>query len=348
MNVFRLVKFAVLASASVLAAASYAATETFTLSTGEIIKGVAEGEKDGVLSLKTQYGTISVPVASVAKRELDATKEQSAQAQVAEKAPEPQAPKKPTIDDVPPPEDKDPEWVEDYRNFVEQHFPEGWQFRLRGGLELKKTDAETFSVYAAFDVKKEWDVNIFAATVFYNYATQTDSAGVDSKTIDNYGARTTYKRFFNETKTWYISNFLNYKKDPVKQIVHEIDESLTFGYRFDFKRYNLTIDIGPGPGVRYIESSVDGVETVATALVQEDLNWVISKTFRAEQNFVATLDLNQSDKYSVLFKAALVAHMTKVMDLAIRYSVEYDTISSSTVKTEQRLIIAFEFPFNWQ
>ena len=335
------------------AISAFAAVEVFTLSSGEVFTGVSTGEDNGVVSFKTQYGVLSIPSSAIVKKEL-AKVDQTIEAKIV-KAQEPEAEKKPEpapepVADpaAPDPIDRDPQWVEDYRNFVEHYFPEGWQFRLRGGLEYRDTDSSTFSFNLSFDIKKEWDVNIFTATAYYNYTSQTASDGAKDITIDNYGVDTAFKRFFNETKTWYVSNILNYKRDQVKDIRHQVDEAITLGYRFDFKRHNLIIDVGPGPAVRYVETDADGVSWVAMALLQEDLTWIISKTFRFEQSLSATWDLQETDKYSATFRMALIAHLTKVMDLAIRYSYQYDNISSTTVTTEQRLIIAFEFPFNWQ
>lgn len=337
--------------AAFAALSANAAVEVLTLSSGEKIAGEIGKEVKGKVAVKTPYGVLNIPVSEIASREvaknLVATPDGSMKVASIEQ-PKPAAKPAPAPETAPTPEEKDPQWAEDYRNFVETYFPDGWQFRLRGGLEFRKTDSSVFSFHVSFDVKKEWDVNILTATAYYNYTTQKSSAGVEDVTIDNYGVDTMYKRFFNETKTWYIANLLSYKHDQVKSIRHQVDESITFGYRFDFKRHNLVIDIGPGPAVRYTESSVSGTDFVAIALLQEDLNWIISKTFRFEQGFVASLDLNNTDKYAVYFKMALVAHLTRVMDLALRYSYQYDNISSSTVTTEQRLILAFEFPFNWK
>ena len=324
---------------------AFAAIEKFTLATGEVFTGEAVGTKDGNVSLKTKYGTLTIPSSAISKKEVVKTSanEQAKVAAAPAPAPAP-APMTPPED----PKEKEPEWVADYRNFVETYFPEGWQFRLKGGIEYAKTDSSTLSYAVSFDVKKEWSVNIFTATFYYNYATQKSSAGVEEKTIDDYGFDTAFKRFFNDTKTWYLSNIFTYEHDQVASIRHEVEEAITIGYRFDFKRHNLTIDVGPGPAGRYTQLMNDHEEWTALAVIQEDLNWIISKTFKFEQNFYATVDLQDTSKYGVTFKMALVAHLTKVMDLALRYSYKYDNISSETVTEEQRLILAFEFPFNWK
>ena len=182
------------AIACLSAVAAEASVEVFTLNSGDTFKGEQVSSKDGVVSIKTAYGKLSVPVADIKTRELaSAAKAEEKAVQVAKEA-------------GPIPQEKDPQWVVDYRDFVRRTFPEGWQFRIKGGMEFKKTDSSTFSFYAAFDVKKEWGVNVFTATAYYNYTSQTDTSGAKDVTIDNYGLNTNYKRFFNATKTWYLSN----------------------------------------------------------------------------------------------------------------------------------------------
>ena len=349
------------AIACLSAIAAEASVEVFTLNSGDTFRGEQVSTKDGVVLIKTAYGEISVPVADIKTRELaSAAKSEEKAVQVAkdEKAPAaqaapvdekaPAAQAAPVDEAAPIPQEKDPQWVVDYRDFVRRNFPEGWQFRIKGGIEFKKTDSSTFSFYAAFDVKKEWGVNVFTATAYYNYTSQTSTSGVKDVTIDNYGLNTNYKRFFNSTKTWYLSNILNYLHDEVKGINNQVDEAVTIGYRFDFKRYDLIIDIGPGPLVRYVDSESEGINWVAMALLQEDLTWSISKVFRLEQSLNAAIDVLSGNKYSVTFQMALIAHITEVADLALRYIARYDNISSTTVTTEQRFILAFEFPFNWK
>ena len=337
------------AIACLSAVAAEASVEVFTLNSGDTFRGEQVSSKDGVVSIKTAYGKLSVPVADIKTRELaSAAKAEEKAVQVAKDEKAPAAQTAPVDEAGPIPQEKDPQWVVDYRDFVRRNFPEGWQFRIKGGMEFKKTDSSTFSFYAAFDVKKEWGVNVFTATAYYNYTSQTDTSGAKDVTIDNYGLNTNYKRFFNATKTWYLSNILNYLHDEVKGINNQVDEAVTVGYRFDFKRYDLTLDIGPGPAVRYVDSESEGIQWIAMALLQEDLTWSMSKVFRLEQSLNAAIDMLSGDKYSVTFQIALIAHITEVADLALRYIAQYDNISSTTVTTEQRFILAFEFPFNWK
>ncbi len=329
--------------------------EIITLTNGDRISGKVSLANDAQIVLTTQFGDITIPRASITAISADANSPTITQntpvpaaetaAAVSEAAPAEPAPD-PT---APPAVDKEPEWLTDYRNFIKENFPETWQFRIRGGLEYRETTSSIFSVYAAIDLKKEWDLNKFSATAYYNYTSETSVAGVDSTTLDKWGLDTSFRRDFDETSHWYVQNILNYKRDRVKNIKDQVDEAVTFGYRFEFERYDLTIDIAPGPAVRYINADDFSTKWVLMGVVAEDLNWQISKFLKLEQNAYVGMNLTNSHQYSAYFRLGLVIHATEVIDIALRYSYDYDAINASTAqKTEQRLMLSFEAPFNWK
>lgn len=122
-----------------------------------------------------------------------------------------------------------------------------------------------------------------------------------------------------------------------------------FGYRFDFKRYDFYIDIAPGPAVRYINADDYDTKWVAMAVVSESLHWDISKLMAFEQKLYAGFNLQKPEEYSVNLGLALLMHATEVMDIALRYTYSYDAVNAdSAQKSEQTLLLSFEFPFNWK
>ncbi len=331
--------------------ASSANAEIITLANGDKLTGKVSQANDAQIVLTTQFGDLTIPRASISAISADANSPTISQnAATVESAPaapaEAAAPADPA---APPAEDKEPQWLTDYREFVKEFFPETWQFRIRGGLEYRETTSSVFSVYAAIDAKREWDLNKFSATAYYNYTSEESVAGVESTTLDKWGIDTSFRRDFDETSHWYVQNILNYKRDRVKLINHQVDEAVTFGYRFDFERYDLTIDIAPGPAVRYIEATGFDTHWVAMGVVAEDLNWKISKFLKLEQNAYVGMNLTNSHQYSAYFRLGLVIRATDVLDIALRYSYDYDAVNSSEAqKTEQRLMLSFEAPFNWK
>jgi len=336
---------------SCLIAAS-AGAEVVTLSNGDRLTGKIAQTGDSQIVLTTQFGDIAIPrtsitaisadsnSATVSQQASDAGTANDAAAQSPAVAADPTAPEAKA---------REPEWITGYRNFVQQNFPEGWQFRLRGGLEYRETTSSNFAVYAAFDVKKEWDLNHFSATAYYNYTRETTVADVTNVTLDKWGIDTNFRRDFNETRRWYAQNILAYKKDMVKGIKDQVDEAVTLGYRFEIDRYNLVIDVAPGPAIRYINAENFSTKWAMMAVLAEDITWEISKLLRFEQNGYLGLNVTNVNQYSAYFRLGLVVKASDVMDIALRYSYDYDGINAVTAqREEQRLLLSFEFPFNWK
>ncbi len=329
---------------------SFAANaEIITLANGDRLTGKVSQANDAQIVLTTQFGDITIPraaIGAISADENSATVTQNA-APAAEAKAEAAAP----ADDpaAPPAKEEEPEWITEYREFIKENFPETWHFRVRGGVEDRRTTSSAFSVFLALDVKKEWDLNKFSATAYYNYTKEKSVAGVESVTLDKWGVDTNFRRDFDETSHWYLQNILNYKRDRVKGIKDQVDEALTIGYRFEWERYNLTLDIAPGPAVRYINADNFDTKWVLMGVVAEDLNWQISKLFKFEQNAYVGMNLMNRHQYSAYLRLGLVFHATEVMDISLRYSYDYDAVNAATAqRTEQRLLLSFEFPFNWK
>lgn len=346
-NSFRKIA-AMLAVCAFSCGAAYA--EILTLANGDRITGTVVSATPETVVLNTIFGKVSIPRGSITLVSANAQDEAEAK-KAAEPAPAAAlapAPAPQNDETAPEAKAKEPEWIVEYRNFVKQNFPEGWQFRLRGGVALKETTSTNFTVNFAFDVKKEWDLNKFAATAFYDYTSETVN-DITNRTIDKYGIETKFRRDVDKSSHWYYENLLSYRRDTVKGITDQVDEALTFGYRFDFKRYNMYIDIAPGPAVRYVNARNYDTHWVAMAVLAESLHWDISKLMVFEQSAYAGFNLEKPEEYSAYLKLALLVHATEVMDIALRYAYSYDAINASSAqKSEQTLLLSFEFPFNWK
>lgn len=349
-------KFLMLSVATV-AAFSAANAEIINLANGDRITGNIVSATPEKIVFSTSFGEITIPRNSISLISANASDEAAAKgasSAVKSSAAAPSSVKSESKSEVvydetaPEPKAKEPEWIVDYRNFIKTYLPEDWQFRLRGGLALKETTSTNFSLNAAFDVKKEWDLNKFTATAFYDYTSETVN-DVTNRTLDKYGVGTTFRRDLDKSSHCYYENLLSYRRDTIKNIRDQVDEAVTFGYRFDFKRYNLYIDIAPGPAVRYINAKDYDTKWVAMAVLAESIHWDISKLLVFEQSAYAGFNLENPEEYSAYLKLALLVHATEVMDIALRYTYSYDAINASNAqKSEQILLLSFEFPFNWK
>ncbi|MBP3526593.1 MAG: DUF481 domain-containing protein [Opitutales bacterium] len=338
-------------AAAIATACAAADAEIINLANGDKITAAIVSSTPESVVANTVFGQVSIPRSAIANISPDAA---PADANAADAAPVAQAPApaqqaEPAADETAPePKAKEPEWITEYRNFIKQNFPEDWQFRVRGGAALKETTSTNFSVSLAFDAKKEWDLNKFEFTAFYDYTSETID-DITNRTLDKYGAETKFRRDVNKASNWYYENLLSYRRDTIKGIRDQVDEALVFGYRFDFKRYDFYIDIAPGPAVRYINADDYDTKWVAMAVVSESLHWDISKLMAFEQKLYAGFNLQKPEEYSVNLGLALLMHATEVMDIALRYTYSYDAVNAdSAQKSEQTLLLSFEFPFNWK
>lgn len=348
--------------------ATSALGEIVNLSNGDRITGKVLSTTAKQVVVQTSFGTVTIPIEQVAgvlpseQAEKGAKEAQAKAGQQQEQAEakaeadakavaaKPEA--APAAADPAAPEAKPREvgWIKEYRAFIKESLPEDLHMRFRGGVQYRETSSKTMSVGLAFDLVENFsELQTFKTTLYYEYATETPEGGTDSVTVDKYGIDTSYRVDFNETKTWYFNNILNYKVDRVRGIRNQLDEAATFGYRFDFDRYDLVIDVAPGPAVRYINAEDYDTHWVAMAVISEDLVWKFHSFMRFEQNLYAGFDLENPDKYSVNLKLALIANVSEVMDIALRYSYIYDSINATDAqKSEQILTLSFEFPFNWK
>ena len=338
-------------AAAIATACAAADAEIINLANGDKITAAVVSSTPESVVANTVFGQVSIPRSAIANISPDAA---PADANAADAAPVAQAPApapqaEPAADETAPePKAKEPEWITEYRNFIKQNFPEDWQFRVRGGAALKETTSTNFSLSLAFDAKKEWDLNKFEFTAFYDYTSETID-DITNRTLDKYGAETKFRRDVNKASNWYYENLLSYRRDTIKGIRDQVDEALVFGYRFDFKRYDFYIDIAPGPAVRYINADDYDTKWVAMAVVSESLHWDISKLMAFEQKLYAGFNLQKPEEYSVNLGLALLMHATEVMDIALRYTYSYDAVNAdSAQKSEQTLLLSFEFPFNWK
>lgn len=331
------------------AAIAAADADIINFANGDKVTGAIVSSTPESVVVNTVFGQVTIPRAAIAQISPDASAGAKADAAPAAQTPAPAERPEPAADETAPePKSREPEWLVEYRNFIKQNFPEDWQFRIRGGAALKETTSTNFSVNLAFDAKKEWDLNKFEFTAFYDYTSETID-DVTNRTLDKYGAEAKFRRDVNKASNWYYENLLSYRRDTVKGIRDQVDEALTFGYRFDFKRYDLYIDIAPGPAVRYINADDYDTKWVAMAVVSESLHWDISKFMAFEQKLYAGFNLQKPSEYSVNLGLALLMHATEVMDIALRYTYSYDAINAdSAQKSGQTLLLSFEFPFNWK
>jgi len=353
-------KTALIAMSAVLfAAANCAFGAVLYLKNGDRVTGEVVGTSDGKTAFSTSMGLINVPSASILRVvEGDAPAEQPLGDSLT-----PSEVANASMSDVPPEDDgmkEDPYadlplWMRKYKYFLQDNMPSGWKFVLRGGIQYVSTNSSVMGYSFDFSGEKEWDLNRFRFDVFYDYTTQTDTAGQESTTMDKYGIDTGFRRDITSRMRdpfntggeykWFAENLLGYRRDMVKDIRHQVDEAITVGAEFKFPETGLTFSVAPGPAIRYLSAENYDQHWIMMAVVAQELNWEFSRLMRLEEKTYFGLDATDWGKMSVYFMVGLVIRATDVMDIALRYSYNYDSINASTaLKTEERFTLSFEFP----
>ena len=336
------------------------------LKNGDRITGEVIGKDSGSYAFKTPMGVLNIPSDSVVRivdgdvPQVSAASGDGAAEQVvaaSDAAEAKPASTEAVADNVPPDPYADlPSWMREYKYFLQDTIPEGWKFKIRGGIEYKKSNSELMSYSFSFSGNKDWggDMNHFDFNLYYDYTQETVS-NIKSNTTDKYGLDTTYRRDLTQsiespfgnagTYKIYLENLLDYKKDMVKGIRHEVDEGMTFGASFEFPDSGIKFSMGPGPAVRYVCANGYDSHWVVMGVVSENFSWDFNRIMRLEQSLYFGQNATNFSQHTLDFMLGLVVHATDIMDIALRYSYEYDTINSSdAITTEERLILSFEFP----
>ena len=214
-----------------------AASSTFVLETGEIIKGVVLTKTAKDVEVKTAYGDIKIPYKAIKTETVDETPSPANSAAASEYGTadalyvgtgtgieevgiEPPAlfPDSGSTNDA-----KDTleariiSWKKQYRTFLESWVPEGWDFNLRGGATIEHTTTSKTLFSFGGSAKREWDEFSYSFDAFYDYETQTDTSGVTSTTTDKYGANSDFRwNFLGESSNWFFSDLISYRHDGIK------------------------------------------------------------------------------------------------------------------------------------
>ncbi len=326
------------------------------LKNGDRLTGDIAGRDGEKVVLQTSMGVLSVPLADIVRTvDGDGLVPDYAPPAAVTEAGAIEA-GKPEDTAKPDPYADLPEWMREYKYFLGRNIPEGWKFWLRGGMEYRKTTSSSTYYFLNFSGDGTWyDVNHFKFMAYYDYTNETSVQGIESTTLDKYGIDTAYRRDITHDMrdpfhtgaeyTWFFENILNYKKDMVKNIRHQVDEAVTVGVEFKFPEEGLKFSVAPGPAVRYI--SADGYDHhwVFMAVLSEEIEWRFHEIMRLEQKGYMGVNATNINQKSLYFMLGFVVQATDVMDIALRYIYNYDSINSSTnLTTEERFILSFEFP----
>lgn len=234
-----------------------------------------------------------------------------------------------------------------WQDWVSSVVPEGWSGRASFGLAQTNTTSKKFEITTRLTASKTSGLNTYTPRLFYNYTRETSVAGVTSTTTDNYGAGFDWRRNLDDyiNNRWYLESDTGYRVDEVKNIRHEATQFLFLGYKL-WDTDDLKIDVSAGPGLRYIDAAGFDQKWLFLPAIRQSISYKLNSILRFEQSGTYAINAGNVNQQSMTFNAGLIAAVSRVFDVALRYSNQYDTIvAPGALKTEERITLAIELPF---
>lgn len=342
----------ILLSIAALFLANILSATTLVLSNGDKITGAVQESDTNTVVVKTAFGVLSVPREMIAER-IEPQTAKSVESKAISlmgsggtaSASQSLAAEESKVDEHMSAVEKS--WREQYVEAVNPYLA-GWKVKFRAGMDYKKTNSSYTAYTLGLNADRKWDKDSVALAAYYDYTRESPVTGPEYTSTDKYGASAVYRRDLNTDEGWFFTNTLSYRKDMVKGIDHEINEIVGVGYTFKMLDDSLIINVYGGPGLKYIQANNYSDHYVAMMTAGEDLVWKFHEWMRIENKMGGEINLTNGGEYTFNFMLGLVVSPTPVFDLAARYTFQYDGINAgSSVKTEQRFIIALEVPFGW-
>ncbi|MBR4598169.1 MAG: hypothetical protein IKO42_07230, partial [Opitutales bacterium] len=186
-------------AASLVFSCASAYADVFVLKNGDKISGEVLSKSEETTSVKTPYATIELlnsEIETSGAAVLDTAQAQQDLAKDAIKpetstATEAKAPEAQTAEEQKQLEEAK-SYIEQYKEFIHSIVPEGWEFKISGAVEYRKTSSQTTSFTFAFDAAKKWgELDDFKLHAYYDYAfekgTLDNGERYRNKTTDKYG-----------------------------------------------------------------------------------------------------------------------------------------------------------------
>lgn len=229
------------------------------------------------------------------------------------------------------------------KSYVDYIVPEGWSGKVNLGVSYVDTNTSSQAWTAKIAAKKDAGKNHYGVGAFYNFTSQTDSAGIEEKTLDKWGGYFSYSRDISER--WFLQSDTDYLRDLVKNINHQATETLSLGYKV-VNEEDFTFNILPGIAGQYIEAEGFNENWIFYATFSEELMYKFNETFRVEQDAGIRVNPTDTSEYQLYANAAFIAKLTEWIDASLNYQYSYDTtVGPGSNRGEQQIIFALGVPF---
>lgn len=222
--------------------------------------------------------------------------------------------------------------------------PQGWHGSFTFGFNFRDTNTKRSSWNLGLRAKKSSEKNHYNLSTFYNYSEQTNQNGRTFKSTDKYGGSFDYKHDVSEQ--WFIQAKSNYRRDLIKDINHQVTESLGIGYRVLNKK-KVKLNLTPALSLEY--NDIDGVDEASWTQLATFINtfeYKFNDYISLEQHSMFSINPKDSHDYKTRFDATMTGKMSKWAQAKIHFEHNFDNLVSDNVpSTDQRLLFSLGLPF---
>lgn len=220
---------------------------------------------------------------------------------------------------------------------------EGWESRLSLGYVWNSGETRTQDWVLAAQVAQDISDGEIFLKGSWEYGTRKIGDTPEVKTADRYNGQFRYRRHL--PKRFFLQNRTQYTKDLIREIDHQLDQSLGIGWHV-FETDRFVFSVIPSGTFRYRE--VQGVPDGWQAMVSifQELAIRISESGRIVEEASVTWEPHRSNQSDYAFEVKFENRLTEYFSLEIGYQYRFVyTVGIGVDRKTQRLISGLVYTF---
>jgi putative salt-induced outer membrane protein YdiY len=213
-----------------------------------------------------------------------------------------------------------------------------WSQSAGLGLTITEGNSDTLLVTASYGGSKKWRQNEVSLGLNGGYGENNNVR--NNEYVKAFGQ---YNWLFGDAQRWYGFGRLDARYDAIADIDYRFNVAAGLGYYFlkegvnDNKRFNLSVEVGPG----YVVEKIGGrTEEYATGYAAEKFTWKISDRSRLWQTLDFTPQLDEPDNNVTNFELGVGSKLTDAMELRVVLSDTYRSEPAAGRKNNDLKLVA--------
>jgi putative salt-induced outer membrane protein YdiY len=208
----------------------------------------------------------------------------------------------------------------------------GWKSSLHVGFVARRGDDSDNDLNVRFRSERTTATgNDHRIQARYYYAEDVFADDLRVGTDDQLTADYRYRHGL--TDHFFVQSDSRYYQDAIKQMDHEVTQTVGIGYRTSRERWNLSFT--PAAGVQWRELAGEE-STHAVVGLYQSFDVALSQTLKVRQDFDYLVAVDDAEDWSSRFGLELTQKISAAWSLALRYDLTYDSIVGKDASEDQQ------------